>query len=834
MDEPPRIPPGIPWSWRADDGERYPYRYSWIYRDAAGAVIGHVARFESPVNGKHVIPFFKRTRDGFAFRAGAAPEPRPLYGLDTLDRPGPLFAVEGEKAATALHRLGLAAVSAPGGARAAAKADWRPAFASVTDDRPLVIWPDHDDPGHTYAADVHRLADGAAVRVVTAPPEGTPDEPGADAADWLGAALTAEGPAWDRLGELPEGADIESLRALLLGALAPVLGKLPAEWRPAKPEPRELEEPQGEPVPYVVTDQGIVAIGRRNGVLTETLLANFAARISEELLLDDGVATNLSLAICGTCGGRTMPTARVSAAEFQAMTWPVRQWGTHCMVSPGVATRDRLRHAVQWLSHRDGSVPRRTVYRHTGWRRAGDSWMYLSAGGALGAAGLVAGIEVELDELTMYALPAPSQTPAERLEAARASLNLLCVAPDHVSIPLAAVTYLAPSAQALRIDMTLWAEGPKEAGKSSICGAWCAHFGHGIDRLHLAASWHDTPNAIETKLFTLADTLAVVDDYAPQPSPAAQHEMDRVVSRVVRGIGNRSGRGRLGADLALKPERRPRALVVATAEQWPTGESICARLFGVEMRPGDLALDRLTVAQRDAADGLLARSMSDYLRDMAAAHDGQIRAAAERWRELRGKALSAGLTGRLPEQIGYLALGYELGLGHWARCGALSEDDRADMAAAAWATLLDLAHQHAARVRTTQPAAAFRAALVEMLAAGACHLADRTNGGRPPDGSRYGWNGDMPHGARIGWVDVSRAEAYLLATPALEAVSEALRRSGQPLSLRPAALWRQSRERGYLLPGDEGDAQRSTRAVKILGQRERVLVFDLKCLAIGE
>lgn len=319
-------PPGIPRTWKAQDGSQYPFRWAWSYKNEAGDVLGHVARFEqgppNGLNGKEMIPFFKPERDGWKFKPGAAPEPRPLYGLDTLDRLGPLFAVEGEKCAAALHRLGLAAVSAPGGAQAPRKADWTPAFACVTAERPLVLWPDHDTPGRGYVVDVYRLAEAAgraeAIRVVTTLPEGSPDGEGADAADWLVATLKAQALEWDGLSELPEGADVGALRERLLARLAPVLNDMPAAWLAEHPQattPRP-RAPHGELIPYVATERGIFAIGRRNGELSEQQLANFTACIIEELALDDGAEVSLTLALQGTCGGRALPAVRVSFEQF--------------------------------------------------------------------------------------------------------------------------------------------------------------------------------------------------------------------------------------------------------------------------------------------------------------------------------------------------------------------------------------------------------------------------------------------------------------------------------------------------------------------------------------
>ncbi|MBS0600062.1 MAG: hypothetical protein JSR94_02385, partial [Proteobacteria bacterium] len=113
-------PEGIPATWHDQEtDERAAFRHCWAYRPAPGAEpLGYVARFERADGGKLVVPFFKLNGAPGRFKAGAAAEPRPLFGLDRLDAPGPLFVVEGEKDASALHRLGLAAVTAPGGSKA--------------------------------------------------------------------------------------------------------------------------------------------------------------------------------------------------------------------------------------------------------------------------------------------------------------------------------------------------------------------------------------------------------------------------------------------------------------------------------------------------------------------------------------------------------------------------------------------------------------------------------------------------------------------------------------------------------------------------------------------
>mgnify|MGYP000988137389 CR=1 FL=1 len=786
-------------------GTFYDFKACWWYRDAAGEPQGVVARFDSAHNGKQVIPYFKP--NGHGFKAGGPSAPV-LFGAERLNgHHAPVFAVEGEKKAAALHSLGLAAVSAQGGANKAAGGDWA-ALAGA----PIVyLLPDNDQPGEEYARAackaLSRLSPAPAVRVVRLPD--LPEK--GDAADWLAARL----PGWNGFDPIPEDRRGELAAELL--ALAEATGEPPpVDWLR---EPERPDRPQGKTARpagrYVATTSGIKAIGfDRNGEPQEEPLCNFAARIVAEIARDDGQEVHLLLTLDGEQGGRPLPAVHVGFDTFNGMGWPAKHWGSHCIVEPGMATKDKLRAAIQHLSHAAGDVERRTVYTHTGWRKVAGEWLYLHGGGAIGKAGPVAGVEVDLGDLARYALPAPSASPEERCEAAAASMSCLDMAPLAVTLPLLACVYLAPLSQALSVDFMPWLEGPSQSQKSSVAAVLLGHCGAAIDRVSLTASWLDSANAIEGKLFALADTLAVIDDYAPQPSAPAQNQLDATASRVIRSVGNRQGRGRLRADLSRRPERYPRGLVVGTAEQWPLGESINARLFGVTLKRGEVNLARLSGCQAAARSGLLSRCMADFVQGLATRYEATVTECRRAWEDYRAKALQQGLDGRAPEQVAFLLVGMELAMRHWRECGstvpALPVVD----------TLMGLARRHGRHVADSQPAERFRAALVDVLASGAAHVEPLT-----ADGEK-GHAPDPLRGRHIGWHKPAKRELYLLSVPTLEIVNEALRKGDSPLNIRPRALWRQCQQRGLLLLGNPTESgQETTRTVWIGGKSERVLAF---------
>jgi KaiC/GvpD/RAD55 family RecA-like ATPase len=162
---------------------------TWAYRGANGALLGYVARYETP-QGKQIRCWTWGVRGTEAASWGCYHwnKPRPLYGLDRLAaRVGaPVLLVEGEKAADAAQALleQMVVVTWPGGAEAYKHADLSPLAG-----RNLLLWPDNDIAGLRVMGNLAPLlADprSYACRVRTLDPTGMPE--GFDAADFVGTA----------------------------------------------------------------------------------------------------------------------------------------------------------------------------------------------------------------------------------------------------------------------------------------------------------------------------------------------------------------------------------------------------------------------------------------------------------------------------------------------------------------------------------------------------------------------------------------------------------------------------------------------------------------------
>jgi len=157
---------------------------TYNYTDASGSIVAQVERFEWEKDGKAQKTFRPWDTKQHAYRA---PENRPLYNLPNIAKAPEIIVVEGEKAADALIAQNLDATTAMGGAGAPLeKTDW-----SIVEGRKVIIWPDNDEAGKSYAARLkdHLEAKGALSVSILSVPDTRPDK--WDAADAGGEDLGA-------------------------------------------------------------------------------------------------------------------------------------------------------------------------------------------------------------------------------------------------------------------------------------------------------------------------------------------------------------------------------------------------------------------------------------------------------------------------------------------------------------------------------------------------------------------------------------------------------------------------------------------------------------------
>jgi len=523
-------------------------------------------------------------------------------------------------------------------------------------------------------------------------------------------------------------------------------------------------------------------------------LCNFAARVVEEVILDNGLETNRAFLIAGTLeSGMLLPAVRVPAERFSGMSWVTSSWGLGAVVCAGLATRDRLREAIQVLSP---DVARRQVFTHTGWRCIEGVWRYLTAGGAVGADA----IEVDLgEELSRYSLP---RSPEDLATAMRASLDLLRVAPLEVTVPLWAGVFRAPLASSYPLDLSLWMEGVTGSLKSTLAALFLSHWGL-FDRTKLPGAWSSTVNALERRAFILKDAMFVIDDYAP--SPLDRRDLEMKAARLLRAQGNLAGRGRLRQDLSERPGYSPRGLVVGTGEQLPPGQSVRARTLVIDVDRRGVDLELLTTAQR-AADRL-PHALAGYISWLAPQMGTIGPTLRSTFESMRVQVLENASHLRLPEALAHLWLGIDCGLGYAEEIGACDSAEARDLQSRCWEALRARADAQCQGLAEEKPTRRYLSILVTLLRQGRALVLPRSCPRQP----------DRMDPPLVGWYDGEGL--YLIPEAAFQAVSKFAGETGEPFPVNQRRLGQDLVREGIAIT----DPGHTTNTVRIGGVSQRVL-----------
>jgi hypothetical protein len=590
------------------------------------------------------------------------------------------------------------------------------------------------------------------------------------------------------------------------------------------PEPEQgscldcLDAPEVKAGRYRATPAGIVWNRPTKDGPVEQVLTNFVARIVTDAVEDDGAEARRRFEIEAQLYG-VRKRFYVAAESFAGMGWAAEHLGARAIVYPGLGVRDQARAAVQFLS--DG-IAERIVYSHSGWRELAGGWAYLHAGGAVGASGAVAGVEVALpDSLGRLELPMPPEAEDLR-DAVWASLGLLDVAPAPIAFPLLASVYRAALGGT---DFSLHLAGPSGAGKSELAALVQRHFGAGMDARNLPGSWSSTGNALEALAFAAKDAVLVVDDFAPTGAAGDADRIHREADRILRAQGNASGRLRMRADGSLRAVRAPRGLIVSTGEDIPRGQSLRARLLVVEVGPGDVDWEALTASQAAAGEGLCARALSGFLRFVASRYD-EVRAQLVACiPELRDAAARSGAHRRTPGIVASLAAGVGAFLVFARSTGALSDSQCSELWGQAWQALGVVARAQGDHQAGADPAHRFVELLRSAIASGRAHVAG-PDGNRPDTGEgTWGWRLNSygsyePKGDRVGWLE---GDALWLDPDAAYAAAQGLGHDvGDRLTVIPQTLRKRLNE-GGMLRGIDEQRQRLTLRRSFEGQRREVL-----------
>ena len=784
----------------------------YVYQDARGRPYMMVRRFANK-------EFDQLRYESGEWVSGLSGREPILYRLPevlkAIEAGRVIFVAEGEKDVETLRKLGFVATCNPMGAGA-----WRDTYTeALTGAALVVILPDADAAGVDHALAVARSLHAAGIRCKLIEP-----------------FYGGPGSKRDITNAIEEGLTADELKEIVRGA-PDFNGQAPA-WT------REYTAWRSENGKFAVREGGFARFRGfdKDGAERWDQLSNFTARIVEEIEEDDGVETRRAFVVRGWLhSGRRLPPLRVPASDFAGLSW-VLEWSGEAIVEPGFGAKDALRAAIQ---HFSVPIPRRRVFRHTGWRRIDGRWLYLHAGGAIGAAGPVAGVETALEkDLAGFRLPDPPAG-ARLRESVEAALKVLEVAPPPVAWTLLAAAARAPLGEA---DFSIHLGGDTGVGKTTVAALVQQFFGPELHDRNLPGNWQSTGNSLELLGFHVKDAVLVVDDFVP--SGTSRNDVDRLhreAARVLRTTGNRSGRRRATPDGGLREEKPVRSLILSTGEDLPAGKSLRARLWIVELQHGDVDWQAVSVCKQLASEGCFAEAMAAYVHHLAERFDAAGTDPFRLLREERDKMASAFEVGghkRTPRIAADLMQGLRYFLAFAAQVGAIDEARRQEFERAAYEALRQVAARQAEYIGEQDPVAQFLGLIAAAIAAGEAHLTTRE--GHSPENARiwgWSWRGhDLePQGRLLGFVEGS--SVFLIDDVAFALAQELARRQGTTLPITKRTLRRRLRERRLLLStGTETEGRESVTVRRSFGGRRlemlhlpaRVFVDRIESMSGGE
>ncbi len=590
-----------------------------------------------------------------------------------------------------------------------------------------------------------------------------------------------------------------------LRKLIPALGVVDeaVKWLDLKAEPEQTYRVDGGRTVWMRPT--------RDGDTIPTPIADWTGIITHDRIEDDATEITHSLTVEVTAQDGSKQIVHIPSTEFDQMTWPTARLGSRGFIYPGQGIRDHVRAAIYLRSK--GSIQDQRVFTHTGWRRLGGEWLYLHGGGAIGKDGNRTDISVDLGQsprLLPFELPDPGGA-----DAVRASLRLLDVADDVVSVPLFLSTYLAPLGNT---NFTLYMSGQPERGKSAISALSQQHYGAAFaDPIDIRAprmpgSFGDTAYANMEMMFYAKDAIFVVDDFTKDGGDPQKKMAE--FAQVVRAQGNYQGRNRLSSDITTRPAHPPRGLLVASGEFLPnSGRGIHARMYTIHL-PKPVQWPVVSECQEYAARGTFAAAMAAYLKWLAPQLDDVQKA---RQREVsKFTAEKRGDRNRDATVAASFLFTADLFLRFATEIGAISDPQATALRTRFQAAFTLDAETQEIREVEQDPVLRYIEAIKSGLAARQFYIEDRKNP-LPIDSPRI---------TRIGWREGD--DIYLFPSVVFNEVQKAA--GDERYAMNATSMSQYMAEYKLLKTTDEG---RHTKRMSFEGGRPRVLHLAASTLGLG-
>ncbi len=536
----------------------------------------------------------------------------------------------------------------------------------------------------------------------------------------------------------------------------------------------------------------------------ELPLANFDARITDVITIDDGVNQESRFRIIGrlTATKEALPTIEVPTSNFDSLSWLTTKWMSKAFVYAGT-TRNTKDLVLTNIKRDSTNAEHKTIFTHTGWREIDKEMVFLTAAGAIGKKDVQ--VELENKRLQRYRLEEP---PGDVSEAIRTSLDYLDIGKHEITVPIWALMYLAPLCEILQPSFTLWLYGRSGSFKSVISALALCHFGD-FDEDNVPGNFHDSQNLLEKLTHQAKDFVFLLDDFAPGQDPSLARLIEAKAEYIIRAQGNHQGRGRMKADTSSQVDYYPRGLILVTGEQDPSGHSFNSRIIAVKTDKDLIDVQLMTEAQKNRRQYSVA--MAAYIMWLKAQWPkltDEKEGLKYVFEQYRNKAALESQHARIPAAIAWLFMGFEMGLLFATEKGVLPETLYKQARDEGWKIICSWGAEQNLKTEEERPGNQFVKGLKAVISSGRARLANKED--ESPQVP-------IPGTADIGWRD----EGYILLNPdvAFGVVRDFLSHIGISFTWKERAVWDDMKRLGYT----ESDEGRSSTTAKIYGKTWRVI-----------
>lgn len=469
--------------------------------------------------------------------------------------------------------------------------------------------------------------------------------------------------------------------------------------------------------------------------------------------------------------------------------------------------------------------------QHTGWSQFGDDVLYLTASGGISLTGLNKDARCELQgPLADFSLPAPVDPSHLNIEQLLQEFREL--QDNQLGLVMLGAVMRATLCHFMPATFSVFMQGTTGTFKSAIAGVLQSFWGAKFDGAHLPANWSSTGNSLEKTAFLAKDALLIVDDFVARGTRQEIARTHANAERLLRAQGNQAGRSRMTSKAEIRNAFHPRGIVLATGEDVPNGHSLQARLVIINVARGSIKTDVLSHLQKLARDGDLAKTMSTFLRWLAAqakrkAFLNEVETMLDCDRENVGSRGHA----RTQDNLANLLTGLRVFLDFAEDTCGMSHETKEKFMDFATAAALTLAEQQAKIDHDSSDAQRFVELVRAAISSGKAHI-EHSRGGKPDHSRALGWrkvdmgvnNGTRTEalGTRIGWVDGDAL--YIDPSAALGVVKALSSNLDNHMGSSERAIAKSLREAGLLIKCDKG---RNTAKISVLGARRSVYVFRM-------